>query len=478
MNKYSGIVGFLVAISLTGIGQEVNKSPTLSLYNYSGNVSSINWDGNKYFIPGESSFVNFPQRLVKNSKGLYIALNGSGRLYKASVNKDILSFQRIDSTIYFGSNFGSFIFSFRDTIYSLGGYGFWKTNGLLRYYLEQRHEWEIMKLNKEISLKTGEIYDLVWYDQKNGKLYFGFINEGPETTTSQEPKNDLHFETHVLDLKKKEWEQIGTLSSFLKNDLTNIRNIVSSPFGQMIAFKNKNIFLDYANNKIYRLSDTKQREIEQMATSTGDAHVNYFIDSIFYSWLREKGLMDSMKITKNDLVLLNETVYTPGQATVNLAENNSSGNVLSIGLIIVGIITAALLGYHFGTKKKKIISHSETDMEIKGENKKEFVIPFTPLEIEVIQVVFKNSLKGCYTSIEELNKVLGVGKKNSDTQKKQRSDIISSINKKYTYLLQSKQELIEKKRTESDKRSFEYYIAHSKLNEVTAMINPDIKEKE
>jgi glutamine synthetase len=52
------------------------------------------------------------------------------------------------------------------------------------------------------------------------------------------------------------------------------------------------MFLDYANNRIYRLSDAKQREIEQLPTSTGDAHVTYFIDSTFYSWLTSKNLVD------------------------------------------------------------------------------------------------------------------------------------------------------------------------------------------
>ena len=323
-----------------------------------------------------------------------------------------------------------------------------------------------------MAVKTGNKNDLIWYDQVNGKLYFGYTTEENSTTTEKEVENKAHFETMVLDMKQKKWQQLGTLSPYLKNDLTNIRNIISSPFGQMIAFKNKNIFLDYANNNIYRLSDTKQREIEQLATSTGDTHVNYFIDSTFYSWLTVRNLVDSLQIGKKDLVLLNEKIYTPGQDPVAVNDKKSSGNPLPVILMIAGLITALSIGYYWG-KKRNQLSGFPKEQEYNGtltNNGNNFSIPFSPLEIEVILAVFENSSKGAYTSIEELNKALGVSKKNNEIQKKQRSDIISSINKKYFYIKQSKQELIGKNRTEFDKRSFEYFIDPSRLNDADHFI--------
>ena len=470
MNKFLGIIGFFACISCTSLAQVYKKSSATHLYTYPGSVASISWDGNKYVFPADTPFINMDQHLIKNNNGLYTILDGSGRLYKASLKNNQPVFERIDSTTYFGSNFHSFIFSFRDTIYSLGGYGFWKTNGLLRYYLEQRHEWEIMKLNKEIPLKTGETHDLIWYDQASGKLYFGFTKEGPGTTTDTESKNELHFETQVLDLVKKEWQQVGILSSFLKNDLTSVANIASSPFGQMIAFGNKNLFLDYANNKVYRLSDAKQREIEQLPTSTGNAHVNYFIDSTFYSWLTEKDLVDSLKIDKKDLVLLDEKIYTTTPHTV--IDEKSSSNSMPVILIIAGLAAFIPIGYYFWKKRSRLPGFPG-QLDNNGhitDNTNDFIIAFTPLEIEVIQVVFENSSKGAYTSIEELNKALGVSKKNNEIQKKQRSDIITAINKRYSYIKRSNQELIEKKRTEFDKRSFEYFIDPSRLTDAGGFI--------
>lgn len=472
MNKFLGIIGFFVGISCTSLAQESKKFPALHLYNYPGSVANISWDGKKYFEPEETRLSKHPQQLIKNAKGLYAVLIGSGLLYKASVEDGRLVFNRVDSTVYFGDNFDSFNFSYRDTIYSFGGYGFWETNGLLRYYIEVRHEWDIIKLNRKLPFKTGNTYDLIWYDQANGKLYFGFTTEENSNTTEKESESNIHFETMVLDMKHKVWQQLGTLSPYLKNDLNSIKNIISSPFGQMIAFRNKNLFLDYANNKIYRFSDMKQREIEQLPTSTGDAHVNYFIGSTFYSWLTEKGLVDSMKITRGDLVLMNEEIYTPALTPGRMNDKKLSSSPLPVILTIAGLVAAISIGYYFGRRNSRLTEFpkgQEKNNTTTGSGN-DFVIPLSQLEIDVLQVVFENSSKGAYTSMEEINKALGVSKKNSDIQKKQRSDIISSINKKYFYIKQSKQELIEKNRTEFDKRSFEYFIDSSRLTDASAFI--------
>ena len=169
-------------------------------------------------------------------------------------------------------------------------------------------------------------------------------------------------------------------------------------------------------------------------------------------------------------MLLNEKIYTPGPETVT--DKKNAGNRLPVILTIAGLIAAISVGYYLGRKRNRLIGFpgKQENNGTPTNNGNNFSIPFSPLEIEVILAVFENSSKGAYTSIEELNKALGVSKKNNEIQKKQRSDIISSINKKYFYIKQSKQELIEKNRTEFDKRSFEYFIDPSRLNDADHFI--------
>src|SRR5690606_7319279 len=197
------------------------------------------------------------QSLIRNKNGLFVALPGTGRLYKTLKENDRVVFQRLDSTVHTGDNFDSFIFSFRDTIYSLGGYGNWKVKGILRFYVEQKHEWEIMRLNQEIPIRAEYPHDLIWHDKKNGKIYFCITNEINSTTT--EPTGKLLNSACALDLVNNEWKKLGSLSTFIKDNLVGITNIISSPFGQFATRKTKNVFIDYSDNRIYRLSDAKQR---------------------------------------------------------------------------------------------------------------------------------------------------------------------------------------------------------------------------
>ena len=95
---------------------------------------------------------------------------------------------------------------------------------------------------------------------------------------------------------------------------------------------------------------------------------------------------------------------------------------------------------------------------------------FQEKEIQLLQLLIDNSILGRTTSIEEENKVLGLSKLSSDLQKKHRSDIITSINKKYSVLKGSEEPIIKKKRTEFDKRSFEYYIDQNRILEIKGLL--------
>jgi hypothetical protein len=62
------------------------------------------------------------------------------------------------------------------------------------------------------------------------------------------------------------------------------------------------------------------------------------------------------------------------------------------------------------------------------------------------------------TTIEEINKVIGVVNRSNEIQKRMRSDLIGSINLKLNIITKDKKPVIDKQRSEFDKRSFEYFI--------------------
>ncbi|MFN9958774.1 MAG: hypothetical protein ACK55I_37255, partial [bacterium] len=69
--------------------------------------------------------------------------------------------------------------------------------------------------------------------------------------------------------------------------------------------------------------------------------------------------------------------------------------------------------------------------------------------------------------IDEINRVIGVANRSNEIQKRMRSDLIGSINQKLGIITKDKKPVIDKQRSEFDKRSFEYFIqpAHMSLVE-------------
>jgi hypothetical protein len=91
-------------------------------------------------------------------------------------------------------------------------------------------------------------------------------------------------------------------------------------------------------------------------------------------------------------------------------------------------------------------------------------------ELAVLQLIYTKSRNFSNTTIEELNANLGLGQKNIDVQKKQRSDVIISINRAIAAATDAKDDVIGKNRREFDRRSFEYFIKPDYLNLVEEIL--------
>jgi hypothetical protein len=65
-------------------------------------------------------------------------------------------------------------------------------------------------------------------------------------------------------------------------------------------------------------------------------------------------------------------------------------------------------------------------------------------------------------TVDQVNKVLGLSKKNIEVQKRTRREVINSINYKFRKVTGLDSDLIQSVRSENDKRYMNYFI--SKLN--------------
>lgn len=202
--------------------------------------------------------------LVASGKELYYLPDGTGRVYRIDSTG---AFTRIDSTYYTRYNFGAYTFSYRDTIYSLSGYGFWNYNGHLRFFRSDKHGWEIELINRELPvLINNPLMDWsLWFNKKHGNLIY------PARSYARIWSKNLYsdgltdtFRAWKLDLNKKKWSILGTLNKETASLINTGRRVFSLPSGELFLHptnKQEITLLDYRSNQVKRLNQKKSEAI-------------------------------------------------------------------------------------------------------------------------------------------------------------------------------------------------------------------------
>lgn len=422
-------------------------------------VSFVSWPGENYLSTIDAPFNTYPQNLIKSGADLYLFINGSSRLYKVTEGDKGINFARADSTNNFGYNIGSFGFSYNNRIYNLGGYGYWRMNGQLRVFNEKASQWDIVKLNREIPILTGKTEGMLWYDVAGKKIYTAYYLVRDEAVKSKD-LDETRFicDVMVLDLQKNEWTQLGALNSFLKSKLQILKPVTMSPWGQLITIGDKISLLDFKNNRILSLDVRKEQYQSLIRAGWGSSF--YFKDSTLFYGNNIK--LDSILMRYSDFVATNEQLYSDENIT-SFTGKPVTYLFIAIPLALMGV-SVVIFKKKRSTKQKPV----SKDFILSGNGSSQTL--FDEIEIQLLQLLIQNTSAGTTTSTDEQNKILGLIKKTPEIQKKQRSDMIIGINRKYAFVAKSKDPIIQKKRSEIDKRSYEYFIDYARVEEIKGFL--------
>lgn len=464
MRLFTGIFTWIGLIS----GASAQNYPLRNLTNDSTPVNYITTERPQLIEESNTAFSTCPQQLVKNGKDLYVFLNGSGRIYKALPKVEGVSFLRQDSTIHFGYNIASFAFSFQNRIYNIGGYGLWRMNGQLRVFNEKDTQWDIVKLNEEVPFLFDETNSLLWYDHKKGKLFLGYATYRNEAVGSKDiDETRFDFTTRILDLAKHEWVALGALNKLLSGKLQLIRTIGMSPWGQLIMLGDKINLIDYAQNKILLLNVNNPSYQTIFRERYGN--IFYFKDSTLFYGSNTNKTLDSIPFRYADFEPTGEAVFA---APVKESFFSLYGSKLTVAIVGFLLLWWIMKNYRISIRNKKKINGVFGNSFYNGNTLAAKII-FEEKETEILNLMIRNSEKGRFTNTDEINKVLGVTKKSIEIQKKQRSDVIIGVNKKYAFVYPDVETIIQKQRSDLDKRSFDYFIDYSRLETVKALINDE-----
>lgn len=390
----------------------------------------------------DTSFKNRPGYLVKSGKELFCWFASSGRLYQISKDSnEQIVFQRRDSTKMEGYNIAGFPFSFQQKIYNIGGYGYWRTNGQLRVYNPKLSEWDIVTLNKEVPFIYSWEEGCAWMNSKTGNFYLGFSIVRNEAISKE---REIVPEVYLLNLKKSEWSKLGNVSKWLKNKYPEIKSIAMTNIGLLCSMMDQYYLFSFEENKIYR---PKKAFVYSLGAIRSQYHKVYFSnDSMLFIGDLKNNKLDSIKFKREDFEETGFVIY-------------KKQDFLTTGLIYVLIGGLAIILFLIGWRKysrKKINLQEDLILSRKGMNGD--LKYLNEREVEVLKLIYLNSVGNKLTTVEEINNVMGLSQKSVDVQKKQRSDLILSINRSMKFISNHREEVILKKRTDFDKRTFEYFI--------------------
>jgi len=375
---------------------------------------------------------------VKHQHNILMLPDGTGRVYQMSMGENNIEFQRIDSTIFFGYNFNSYVFSYRDTLYSFGGSGFWRLNGQLRFYQPDKKEWELIRLEKELISKE------IIFNRHTGKLYL------------------LADSIYTIDLLNKEFRNLGKR---IPHTAVLEKNIFGTiPWGILLGFADKYYLLDIEKNEISILN----RKLTDQINSNIHNEIKYYVrdSSIYFSTRFNSEMLNTVTLSRKDFMLTENKFYeeikTPG-TLASLGANFTKHRWLIL-CFISGLVLGLIITYKYrDTKKKKLL----TAKSLAGLNLETL---FNQEEKDLIALVYNNSVSMLPTSSESINQVLGVSNKSMNVQKKHRSDSLLTINKKYSLISGNTENLIISKRNAQDKRSFDYYIDQRYFDDIARLI--------
>lgn len=442
----------------------------------------------KQFIPAAlvpPQLRNELHYLIKTNQQLYASVDGTGMLFQLNDSAGLLTFRRIDKTHHYGNNHFARYFTLNDTIYSLGGYGFWRGNGQLRYFNPASGDWSLLRLNREIQA----INPVGWLDEKHGRLYCYGMHPINQTLVGGEnyQHNDSLTQLYVLDIRQGNWRKAGTMIrpfdepaeklniNSLRLNNTYFYAFNNFPAGQYVQLAYDYIYIDdFLQNK--RLRPTKDFYKKIAGFFKYDFQVTYFKDSTFYFGNITLNTFDSIPISSSDFEVTNEPVYK----MVSPSEQNNYQWLRTPGLLATGMVIGFLLftaTRRFRRPATASITEPTQHNQYLQENpdnatppKEDVFSVFDELETELIRYLISRYREGDTVSVSELNKLLGLAGKNEPIQKKNRSEKITRINEKWSSYTGKEELLIRRKRSDFDKRILEYYIDPADFEAVEALL--------
>jgi hypothetical protein len=405
-----------------------NKMPASSFWSDVFPIGTIDYHG----CPDAeySNRIRFWYHLYREPDGDWFLMgNGNGQLWKLDTN---LTWKRLDNTFFGGYDFNSYM------IYpgmKYGGYGYWRTNGMLFNYREKVGEWELVPLSKEYPV-FGEY---CYYDvRRNVLMQTGaiFIND---CIKQNNKKIDSLFE---LDLLNREWKASGRLNpkaSFFLDPMAMLEALEIKD-GQLLYTRSGDTcaIVDYINKNCIVPNLKARLEMQRL---TKKNQQGFMLVSTRNSIL----LVDTAGFTIVDSLTWSQLLSDPEIVVPMLQEDNVTENNYSNYLFILGGLTFIGGGWLLYRRRQQpkgstesnfssgsnivvngfFIQEQDEQLLFKGSNLSAIL---EEQEIRLLRILIENKRAGQTLNTLQFNELLEIDSRSPDNQKKIRSEVVKGVN--------------------------------------------------
>ena len=398
-----------------------------------------------------------------NNGQLYLQINGTGKLFTIDSS---LALTRIDNTCYEGYNYGSYSYIRNNKIYNLGGWGFWQFNSGLRYFDTTSKEWFREPINKEVQLAK-HMNALIYPDKVNDLIYVAYESyPNSYIKSTSDVKSDTIY-MQCLNLKTNNWwdaPKIFNDKIFLETVL-NTNSMVLPGLGILTESYNHLYLINPVTKKLYEIENEIGGTIMNYIASKNGLY--FYKDEKLHFYNPQLDSLVSLPLSMSKFSEVAKPLYKnikPSFSdTIDISKMLFSGAIVLLFIIIVALIF-----------KNKNLQKMQQTVAASGLHKKSFEVNkqvefsdnLTEIEKSVLDILVEYSKQGAPTSIDQINRALGVKNKEVTIQNKLRSDTLQMINKKFMVFASTNDTLVEREKTDLDKRVYQYKLNERYLNKI------------
>jgi hypothetical protein len=437
MLKFLHISLILVSVNLFAQINNASITDNTFLFSFKNNSyvisddSIFRLDNNKTWIGHEHKLLIKDFVFFHDSKKGYLMHNSGGVIYSF----DGYNFNRIDDSFEFNTQYQSFPFLYKNSIYNFGGYGLFTFKNIITYFNESKKETELV-IVKTPGSKHPKARKKMFAQLVEDRLYIG-SGFGYDTEILDGYKKGKVFNDYwCFDFSSKEWNQIGTGKQLIDDEKYSV---VYDFEGKNLVITTDAVYsIDIENNKIQFFENANIDLIKSKKKDLVKDYITYNSHRKGFYLILEK------PNTENKILFVTAAEFLGNPTRSEELYSKDDNSNIYIGSLLISIFVLLF-----------IITKKKSDYKKVFSKRHEIELILTHEECEIFKLIIEKHPQ--YIPFPELMDVFEPHL-NYDSRKKKLRHSLYQIENKIKVVLKTKKSIFIERKNKEDQRIKEIRI--------------------